>query len=80
MRARLILSLCLLALPASCFLWKGKPPPNVLVISVDSLRFDAISHSLGAAKTPNIQQLASDGVAYSYCFAHSPVTLPSMLI
>jgi arylsulfatase A-like enzyme len=77
-RARWILSLFLIALPASCFLWKTKPGPNVLLISVDSLRFDAISHSLGAAKTPNMQSLASDGVAFSYCFSHSPVTLPSI--
>jgi arylsulfatase A-like enzyme len=76
-RARLILILFLLAMPASCFLWRSKPPANVLIISVDSLRFDAISHSLGAARTPNIQSLASDGVAFSYCFSHSPVTLPS---
>jgi arylsulfatase A-like enzyme len=76
-RSRLILCLFLLGLPASCFLWKSKPGPNVLVISVDSLRFDAISHSIGAAKTPNIQRLASDGVSYSYCFSHSPVTLPA---
>jgi arylsulfatase A-like enzyme len=77
LRARLILTVFLLALPASCFLWKSTPQANVLVISVDSLRFDAISHSLGAAKTPNIQSLASDGVAFSWCFSHSPVTLPS---
>jgi arylsulfatase A-like enzyme len=76
-RARSILALFLAALPASCFLWKQKPGPNVLLISVDSLRFDAISHSLGAARTPNIQRLAADGVAYSYCFSHSPSTLPS---
>jgi arylsulfatase A-like enzyme len=77
LRARLILTLFLLALPASCFLWRSKPQANVLVISVDSLRFDAISRSLGAAKTPNIESVASDGVAFSWCFSHSPVTLPS---
>lgn len=77
MRARLILTVFLLALPASCFLWRSTPQANVLLISVDSLRFDAISHSLGAAKTPNIQALASDGVAYSWCFSHSPATLPA---
>lgn len=76
MHLRRILTLIVLALPAGCGLF-GKPHTNIVLISVDSLRFDAISRSLGAPKTPGIQRLAADGVAFSWCFAHSPAALPS---
>jgi arylsulfatase A-like enzyme len=74
---RRILTLIVLALPAGCGLFGGNPHTNIVLISVDSLRFDAISRSLGAPKTPGIHRLAGDGVAFSWCFAHSPAALPS---
>ncbi len=60
-------------MPASCSLWRGDPDPNLLLIVVDSLRFDAISQSLGAASTPNLHALADDGVSMTCCFSHTPV-------
>ncbi len=61
-------------MPASCSLWRGDPEPNLLLIVVDGLRFDAISQSLGAARTPNLHALADDGVSMTCCFSHTPVT------
>lgn len=60
-------------MPASCFLWRRTPEPNLLLIVVDSLRFDAISQSLGAARTPAVHALVDDGVSMTGCFSHTPV-------
>lgn len=60
---------------ASCSLFGGRPEPNLLIVAVDSLRFDAISLSLGAARTPNVQRLAAEGVAFPWCFSPSPDAL-----
>jgi arylsulfatase A-like enzyme len=59
--------------PVSCSLWHSEPAPNLLLIVVDSLRFDAISQSLGAARTPNLHALVDDGVSMTCCFSHTPV-------
>ena len=64
----------LLFLPA-CFLFQRKPPQNLLVIAVDGLRFDAISQSIGSARTPTLQKLAGDGLLFSRCYAAGPSTL-----
>lgn len=61
----------------SCSLFGGGDRANLLVITVDSLRYDALSRSLGAPSTPHLQALASDGQAFSHCFSHSPVALPA---
>lgn len=76
MRARFLLLLVLAALP-SCFLVGGRARSNILLIVVDSLRFDAFSKSLGAPLTPNVQAIAADGMSYRGCYAQSSVTLPA---
>jgi arylsulfatase A-like enzyme len=76
-RLRRILPLIVLALPAACAFFGGSHHANILLISVDSMRFDAISRSLGAAKTPHIHGLAADGVSFPWCFSHSPAALPA---
>lgn len=76
MRSRLLPFLLLAALPA-CFLFHRGTESNVLVIVVDSLRFDALSQSIGSARTPNLNALAADGLSYRSCYAHSSSTLPA---
>ncbi|HEX6087241.1 MAG TPA: MFS transporter, partial [Thermoanaerobaculia bacterium] len=44
--------------------------PNVILISIDTLRSDR-------ASTPNIAALAADGITFERAFAHVPLTLPS---
>ena len=51
--------------------------PNVLMIVVDSLRGDTLSDSVGAAQTPNLRSLSSEGVLYANAFSHSPSSLPA---
>ena len=50
---------------------------NVLVITIDTLRSDAISCAGGAARTASIDALAANGVRFTFAHAHAVVTLPS---
>ena len=50
---------------------------NVLLITIDTLRADALGLSGGEAATPNLDALARSGVAFDFAHAHAVVTLPS---
>lgn len=50
---------------------------NVLVITIDTLRADALASYGGRAATPHLDALARDGVRFSFAHAHAVVTLPS---
>ncbi len=51
---------------------------NVLLITVDTLRYDRVSfHTDAYVRTPNMDKLASRSAVYHRAFAHNPVTLPS---
>jgi len=50
---------------------------NVLLITIDTLRADALGAYGGRAATPNLDRLASQGARYTFAHAHSVVTLPS---
>ncbi|MCD7806349.1 MAG: sulfatase-like hydrolase/transferase [Lachnospiraceae bacterium] len=52
--------------------------PNILWFVADQLRADAIHH-LGnpASHTPNIDQLAGDGVSFENAYCQNPVCVPS---
>jgi len=52
--------------------------PNVLMISVDTLRADHVgAYGYGRATTPTIDALASSGVCFENAYAPSPWTRPS---
>ncbi len=52
--------------------------PNILWICTDQQRFDTI-HALGneCIRTPNIDGLIAEGVAFTRCYSQSPVCTPS---
>jgi len=50
---------------------------NVLVITIDTLRADALSSYGGRAATPHLDALARDGARFAFAHAHAVVTLPS---
>ena len=50
---------------------------NVLLITVDTLRADALGVDGGPARTPNIDALAAAGIRFSFAHAQAVVTLPS---
>jgi arylsulfatase A-like enzyme/Flp pilus assembly protein TadD len=50
---------------------------NVLLITLDTLRADALGSYGGQAATPNLDALASHGARFTFAHAHAVVTLPS---
>jgi arylsulfatase A-like enzyme/Flp pilus assembly protein TadD len=55
-----------------------EPAFNVLLITVDTLRFDRVGIlDPRHVKTPNLDALAEKSLVFTRAFAHNPVTLPS---
>src|SRR5215203_2513097 len=50
---------------------------NVVLVTIDTLRADAMSAYGGPAHTPNLDALAAGGARFTFAHAHSVVTLPS---
>jgi len=71
---------------AAAILWRpggrafeltAAPDQNILLITIDTLRADALSSYGGAARTPNLDALAATGARFDFAHAHAVVTLPS---
>jgi arylsulfatase A-like enzyme/Tfp pilus assembly protein PilF len=54
-----------------------QPDQNVLLVTIDTLRADALSGYGGRAATPNLDRLAASGARFTFAHAHAVVTLPS---
>ena len=86
MRRRAVAALLLLA-GAAALVWvwsRGAPPlvertadQNVLLVTIDTLRADALGSYGGPAATPNLDRLAASGARFDFAHAHAVVTLPS---
>jgi arylsulfatase A-like enzyme/Tfp pilus assembly protein PilF len=50
---------------------------NVLLVTIDTLRPDAMSVYGGRAKTPNLEAIAARGAKFTFAHSHAVVTLPS---
>jgi arylsulfatase A-like enzyme/Flp pilus assembly protein TadD len=50
---------------------------NVLLVTIDTLRADALSSYGGPARTPNLDRLAEHGARFTFAHSHTVVTLPS---
>ena len=50
---------------------------NVLLITIDTLRADALGSYGGPAITPALDRLAAEGVRFDFAHAHAVLTLPS---
>ena len=50
---------------------------NILLVTIDTLRADALSSYGGQASTPALDRLAADGVRFDFAHAHAVLTLPS---
>jgi arylsulfatase A-like enzyme/Flp pilus assembly protein TadD len=54
------------------------PKPNILLITIDTLRADHLGcYGDRTSRTPTIDALAGRGVLFTRAFAHTPLTLPS---
>jgi len=50
---------------------------NILLLTIDTLRADALGSYGGGAVTPNLDRLAARGARFDFAHAHAVVTLPS---
>jgi arylsulfatase A-like enzyme/Flp pilus assembly protein TadD len=66
--------------------WLRQPPQrdfqpirgqNVLLVTIDTLRADALGSYGGAAATPALDRLAAEGVRFDFAHAHAVLTLTS---
>src|SRR5918992_2246971 len=55
----------------------ANPDRNVLLVTIDTLRADAVGAYGGRALTPNLDRLAAQGALFEFAHAHAVVTLPS---
>jgi arylsulfatase A-like enzyme/Flp pilus assembly protein TadD len=53
------------------------PNRNVLLVTIDTLRADALGSYGGRAVTPNLDRLAAHGARFDFAHAHAVVTLAS---
>jgi arylsulfatase A-like enzyme/Tfp pilus assembly protein PilF len=53
------------------------PDQNVLLVTIDTLRADALGSYGGRARTPNLDHLAAIGLQFDSAHAHAVTTLPS---
>ena len=78
-------ALVVAAVVAAVFIWPGRsqvslrrtPGQNVLLITIDTLRADALGTYGGPAATPALDGLAADGVRFDFAHAHAVLTLAS---
>jgi len=56
---------------------RALPGQNVLLVTIDTLRADALGAYGGPAATPALDRLAAEGVRFDFAHAHAVVTLPS---
>jgi arylsulfatase A-like enzyme/Flp pilus assembly protein TadD len=74
------------AIGAARWFWLGRGTPyriepradqNLLLVTIDTLRGDALSAYGGPARTPTLDDLASHGARFTFAHSHAVVTLPS---
>ncbi len=66
------------AAPAKTLSAKVPPPPNIVLITIDTLRADHVScYGAQAVRTPTLDDLANDGVVFERAISQVPLTWPS---
>jgi len=82
----LIVVLIVAAAAGAAWFWRGRTSrftlqpdagQNVLLVTIDTLRADALSAYGGPAQTPNLDRLARGGARFTFAHSHTVVTLPS---
>src|ERR1700745_867137 len=65
-------------LPSSGLAGEVKHAPNVVVITIDTLRADHLAcYGYSKIRTPNIDALAANGARFERAYTPVPVTLPA---
>ena len=73
-----IAALCAACRATPAALARNRTPPNVLLVTIDTLRADRVGVCGGRAGiTPTLDALGKDGAVFIDATAHAPLTLPS---
>ena len=62
---------------ARSFTLQPSPDRNILLVTIDTLRADALGSYGGGAATPNLDALAAHGARFTFAHSHAVVTLVS---
>jgi choline-sulfatase len=80
-RAAAVVVVAVLALAATVGLYYAPPEPvrpNVLIVTIDTLRADRIgAYGAKTARTPTLDRLAAEGLRATDAIAQAPITMPS---
>ncbi len=57
--------------------WPPSSRPNIVLITIDALRYDHLSCNGGPAPTPHLDALAAKGVRFTHAWSAAPWTRPS---
>lgn len=80
-RAAAVVVVAVLALLATFWLYDAPPQPvrpNVLIVTIDTLRADHVGvYGSKTARTPTLDRLAAEGVRMADAIAQAPITMPS---
>lgn len=71
---KLIVVLTLILLFTGC---RNSKATYIFLITIDTMRADAVNYSPGNNETPNIMSLSSGGTTFKNCYSVIPITLPS---
>lgn len=70
--------LCTMVLAGTFVACGAKQPLNVVIVTFDATRADRIGcYGKEGAHTPNLDQLAAEGVLFEQCRSAAPITMPS---
>lgn len=64
----------LVALASGC---GADVPPSAILITIDTMRADALGATRGAGVTPHLDRLARESTLFESAYATAPITLPS---
>ncbi|MDX9883621.1 MAG: sulfatase [Prolixibacteraceae bacterium] len=56
---------------------QAKEPPNIVWLMSEDIGLDIECYGMPAVKTPNLNQLAEEGVRFTNCFCTNPICSPS---
>jgi arylsulfatase len=78
MSARGLAALALALSAGGCGRGGDAPRPNVLLVTIDTLRADRVGcYGAERALTPHLDALAAEGVRFERAYSHAPFTAPS---
>ena len=75
--AKICLFICIPCIFIACAFEEKKDKPNILFIAIDDLRLELNCYGADHIHSPNIDQLASDGVRFTHAYVQQAICMAS---